>query len=1033
MAIECPKCQFDNTPDSKFCKECGTQLIPVEGPQDSRTLTLENLPEGPTRGAIFAGRYEILEELGTGGMGSVYRVFDRKLEEEVALKFIRSEISANRKAIERFKNELKVARKITHKNVCKMYDLGESEGTSYITMEYVPGEDLRGFIHRAKQLTAATSVSIVRQVAEGLSEAHRLGVVHRDLKPGNIMIDKEGNARIMDFGIAHSLLGKGLTAEGAIVGTPEYMSPEQVEGKSADGRADIYALGIILFEMVTGRVPFEGDKPLDIAFHHKFTRPQNPKKINPLIPDGLSRIILKCLEKDIEGRYQTADELKKELSRLEEGMITGLQELPWRKRVDLNRIFASPRTKKAIAPAFVLIFLALFILFVRPLLFKKESAPILSGKPSLAVLYFENLSGSQDLDVWRIALPELIISDLTQSKYLNILSSDKIYSLLKKLDLLDVKKYSTENLQKVANEGEVEYILSGSFMKAGRSILLNFILHKPKTEEIIRSEKTQCQGEEELWGAVDEWTRVIKMDLRLSQKQIADDIDEQLGKITTSSPEAFKYYAEGQKYIAQGDFRQCIQFMEKAVTIDPQFAMAYRSLSVAYGNIGNSPKRLLYRQKTLEFIDRVSVRERLLIQAVSAKTKDERINPYRKLLNLYPDDITANANLGVIYLYLEEYDNAIECFRVVVEKKIEDVLSYSGLSDAYWRKGFHREAEKILLSYLDSFSDNWIIHKDIACRHIRLGEYDLSLDELNKTISLNPRDFESHMLSGNVYLLQGDYDKAEKVYQKLAAEKELSAQTLARSSLAAFYLQQGKSKKSREQVKEALELSKKRENKFWESTLLLDLAYEDFVSGNTEQSLKEADQAWTIASQEEPYFIRQIRALHLKGLNYVGLRSLKEAAQAAKDLEAIIPKNRKAERFFLHLKGITELEEANYVKAKEYLEKAVSLSPSEYYRSPDTDHLEHALFINSLGRAYEKLGELEKAQEQYEKIQRLSFGRLYYGDIYSKSFYRLATIYEQKGLREKAIEQYKMFLNLWKNSEIGVAEVEDARKRLTGL
>ncbi|MEW5902191.1 MAG: serine/threonine-protein kinase, partial [Acidobacteriota bacterium] len=208
---------------------------------------METTTDELRRGTLFAGRYEIIEELGAGGMGRVYRAYDKKIEEELALKLIRPEIAAEKRTVERFRNEIKTARKISHKNVCRTHDLHEEGKTLFITMEYVRGEDLKSVIRRMRILAPGTAVSIARQVAEGLGEAHRLGVVHRDLKPGNIMIDKDGNAKIMDFGIARSLAGVGTTAEGAIIGTPEYMSPEQVEGKPADQRADIYTLGVILF------------------------------------------------------------------------------------------------------------------------------------------------------------------------------------------------------------------------------------------------------------------------------------------------------------------------------------------------------------------------------------------------------------------------------------------------------------------------------------------------------------------------------------------------------------------------------------------------------------------------------------------------------------------------------------------------------------------------------------------------------------------------------------------------------------------
>jgi serine/threonine protein kinase len=234
MAINCPKCRSKNPDTLKFCGECGAQLTPSAGATPSFTKTLEVPKEDLTTGSTFAGRYQIIEELGKGGMGKVYKVLDKEVNAKVALKLIKPEIASDSKTIERFRNELKVARDIAHKNVCRMYDLGKKEGAYYITMEYVPGEDLKSFIRRSGTLSVGKAVAIAGQVCEGLSEAHRLGVVHRDLKPQNIMIDKEGNARIMDFGIARSLSAKGITGSGVMIGTPEYMSPEQAEAKEVD-------------------------------------------------------------------------------------------------------------------------------------------------------------------------------------------------------------------------------------------------------------------------------------------------------------------------------------------------------------------------------------------------------------------------------------------------------------------------------------------------------------------------------------------------------------------------------------------------------------------------------------------------------------------------------------------------------------------------------------------------------------------------------------------------------------------------------
>lgn len=297
MAVKCLKCHFDNPDTSSFCASCGTKLPFSEEVTESRTKTLEVPVEELTPGSIFADRYQIIDELGRGGMGKIYKALDKEIDIKIALKLIKPEIAANKKTIERFKNELKVAREISHKNICRMYDLNYEGGSYYITMEYIRGDDLKKILSQMGQLSVGQTVPMAKQICEGLMEAHRLGVVHRDLKPSNVMIDNDGTAHIMDFGIARSTKTEALTGSGVMIGTPEYMSPEQVEGKQADQRSDIYSLGIVLYEMLTGKLPFEGETPFAIGLKQKSENPEEPKRLNPLIPDDLNRLILKCLEK----------------------------------------------------------------------------------------------------------------------------------------------------------------------------------------------------------------------------------------------------------------------------------------------------------------------------------------------------------------------------------------------------------------------------------------------------------------------------------------------------------------------------------------------------------------------------------------------------------------------------------------------------------------------------------------------------------------------------------------------------------------
>jgi serine/threonine protein kinase len=318
--MKCPRCENENPEGTRFCGRCGRELPAPGDTVASGTATFQTPSRGLERGTTFARRFEIIEEIGKGGMGMVYKAYDSKIREVVALKLLKPEIASDLEIVERFRNEIKLARQVSHRHVCRMYDIGEEWLSIYISMEYVAGEDLKSFIRRSGHLNEAKAVGLARQIAEGLAEAHRLGVVHRDLKPQNIMIDKDGNAKIMDFGIARSLHTRGVTGTGVIIGTPEYMAPEQADGRDVDSRADVYALGTVLFEMVTGRVPFEGETPLSIVLKHRSEPPADPQTLNTQISTGLSRVILKCLEKPRERRYQSAADVLADLEAVEKGL-----------------------------------------------------------------------------------------------------------------------------------------------------------------------------------------------------------------------------------------------------------------------------------------------------------------------------------------------------------------------------------------------------------------------------------------------------------------------------------------------------------------------------------------------------------------------------------------------------------------------------------------------------------------------------------------------------------------------------------------
>src|SRR5467141_207386 len=264
-------------------------------------------------GAILAGRYEILETLGEGGMGAVYQAKDLELERLVALKVIRPDLAKNPAIIDRFKQELRLSQRVTHRNVIRIYDLGEGDGVKFITMEYIEGQDLRSLIQERKKVSPEEAVEVMEQVCLALDAAHRVDVIHRDLKPQNVMRDKAGRILVMDFGLARTLEGDGMTQTGALVGTMEYMSPEQALAKELDQRSDIFSAGLIFYELLSGQMPYRADSALASLIRRTQERARPISEHDNTIPQPLSNIVSKCLEREPAARYQTAKELLADL------------------------------------------------------------------------------------------------------------------------------------------------------------------------------------------------------------------------------------------------------------------------------------------------------------------------------------------------------------------------------------------------------------------------------------------------------------------------------------------------------------------------------------------------------------------------------------------------------------------------------------------------------------------------------------------------------------------------------------------------
>ncbi len=802
MTIKCPECDTSNPSDSRYCKQCAT---PFPSREDIKvTETMEAAQEELTTGSTFAERYQIIEELGKGGMGRVYRVLDKKLKEEIALKLIKPEIASDKKTVERFSNELKIARKIGHKNVARMFDLNEEQGIHYITMEYVRGEDLKKLIRKIGQLSAGQAIPIAKQMCEGLGEAHRLGVVHRDLKPQNVMVDEGGNARIMDFGIARSLESKGITGAGVMIGTPEYMSPEQVEGKEAGQSSDIYSLGVILYEMVTGRVPFEGDTPFTIGVKHKSEIPKDPKDLNAQIPEDLSSVIMRCLEKAKEKRYQSAGEVRSELENIQKGIPTTERVVPERKPFTSREITVQFSVKKLFVPALVFVAFIATGLIIWQLLPKKEAVLIPSDKPSLAVLPFVDLSPKKEHEYLCDGIAETLINALSGVKDLHVPARTSSFYF----------KDKETDIREIGQKLNVEAVLEGSVQVVGDRLRMTARLSNVADGYQLWS-KIYERGSEDVFAVQDDIAQEIVKALKI--KLIGEE-EVQIVKHYTDNREAYDFYMKGLYFWnkrGKKNLEKAIEYFQEAIEKDPTYALAYSGLADTYFVLADNgiipageafPKAKTAALKALEIDDSLAEAQISLASILGSYDWDfagaER--EYQRAIELKPGYATAhhwyafhlsclgrheeaiaeilrareldplsprlNANVGYIFYFARKYDRALEELKKSTELFPENSTNYAYAGEVYAQMGRYGEAISSVERVFELAGLSGDLSVGLAYVYALSGKRSEARKRLNNIIEYSKQNFVSPFYIALVYVGLGEKEEAfswlEKGYSK---------------------------------------------------------------------------------------------------------------------------------------------------------------------------------------------------------------------------------------------------------------------------
>ncbi len=832
MSIICPKCQHDNPDDTVYCGKCAT---PFRASEDIEvTATIEAPRKELTTGSTFAGRYQIIEELGKGGMGKVYKVHDTKIKEKIALKLIKPEIAKDKKTLERFSNELKFARKIRHKNICQMFDLGEERGTHFITMEFVEGQDLKKLIRQSGQLAIGTTINIAKQVCDGLVEAHTSGVVHRDLKPSNIMIDADGNARIMDFGIARSMEGNGITGAGVMIGTPEYMSPEQVEGKEIDQRSDIYSLGIILYEMVTGRVPFEGDTPFTIGMKHKGETPKNPNELNTQVSDDLNRLILRCLEKEKDKRYQSAGEVLSVLMNIEKGIPTTERIVPERKPLTSKEITVTVGLKKLLIPALAVIVVAVAAVIVWQLLPEKETLSPSSDLTSIAVLPFVDLSPQKDQEYFCDGMTDEIIAKLSRFEEWKVIPRTSMMRY----------KNTTKDIHEIGQELNVTTILEGSIRKEKDNIRVNAKLIRVEDSISLWSDIY----EEKLESVFAIQSDVAEKIAEALKVELSPEEQARLEKEPTKNLTAYDYYLRGREYYfryRKQDNELAIELFKKALEFDPDFALAYSGLGDSYGQRANQygfPSTWLNdsieaSKKAISLEPDLSEGYKALGLAYVAKGwLRESIKANQKAIELNPNNINAVGNVGWAYFNLGELEKAFEYFRLCLA--LESVWPYSILQMGWIYFGLddYDKAEQWLNNAFDLQPHTYDVNDGLIMLYLARRQYKQAIEHSLEWLSMSPDNHAVLSNAGLVELSSGNYQQAQQYYQESIEIQQTIDNSI---GLGYIYWETGRLDKARELFNQNLSLCQKQleqGNERW--GVPYSIAASNAIQGNKEDAYK---------------------------------------------------------------------------------------------------------------------------------------------------------------------------------------------------
>jgi eukaryotic-like serine/threonine-protein kinase len=764
--MKCSKCHTENERDAASCSSCGSKFGPLDETtvlsradlnDFTRSFVADASALSMAPGSDFGPRYQMLSLLGVGGMGRVYKAYDKDLDRVVAVKLLRPELAGDEGSVARFKQELLLASKISHKNILRIHDLGEVNGVKFISMAFIEGEDLCDLIQREGRLPLDRAVGIAKQLCRALEAAHTEKVVHRDLKPRNVLVGAGGQVYVSDFGLAKSIEPEAtrMTQAGTILGTPRYMSPEQVQGKPTDHRSDLYSFGIILFEMLTGEAPFSGCGTMEMMYQRLHEKPRDIRSLNAAVPVSIAAIVSRCLERDPDRRYSSASEI---LADLENG---GAKAAPWRLRMPVSGRLA------VIGLAVLLAIVTGILAMTGKLPFRiTGAAPTAPKGLYLAVLPFRPLANADTLKYQADGIAEGLSAKLFHLQNLHLSSPSAVE-----------RAKNQDSLQKIGRALGVTLLVHGTLQSSADKITANVYLEDISKGKVLWSDQISEVAEDVLALQDDVYVRLVKaLNVSQSSEEVA-----RASAHPTDNIEAYDLYLRGRALVRQKRDSNTVGFamkyFETAVHLDGHFALAYAGLADSCMYMYDLTKDDMWSEKALK-----------------AATEATRWK------NELPE---AHVALGSAYKVSGRTNDAIPEFQRALQLSPNSDEACRRLASTYMAVGNKTEAIVNFKKAIDANPNYWENHNQLGAAYLKLGDYGKALASFQKVAELAPDLPAGFLNSGVIHFHQGEYQKAIPLFQKAVALRPTSS---AYSNLAAAYYNTGQYREAAQAGEKAVEL-----------------------------------------------------------------------------------------------------------------------------------------------------------------------------------------------------------------------------------